>query len=359
MKRHSLDAKELLQQTSFAEHYDSVISLNMLTNMESKIRDLQETISGTDCGLAAFQHPRRDSLKEAAAQRVDSLKDIPASGRSSTSLATLSTEYRTINDDCLGKILDIQTEIFERDQMIDQLTESLQQQMRSRDQLQHQTDALANEVCQLKKQLMENMDSVRLRHPHWMQESVSGGQRLSEISMELVSETDDGGSERNYQDMDEKSNRNSRERQLDDIDVEANDFNTFLVNPSLSNPLEQFLKYLSPDEWRLFNMVQKKFDTFLHEELDKVRQAHDNEVKLIYDRYEQEKMEKTNEIVNLQRMMDSVKYTSCELMEVRHELESKHRQEAVLGGGVLTAQPFGVQRRFVHRGYIGSRKPTA
>lgn len=78
--------------------FDSVISLNMFTMMEAKVRDLQDIIAGKDVCLAAL------NMQLEGYSRRESLKELPSSDRASSSLATSSTEYRTIQDDYVSKV---------------------------------------------------------------------------------------------------------------------------------------------------------------------------------------------------------------------------------------------------------------
>lgn len=298
--------------------FDSVVSLNMFQSMETKVKDLQDIISGKDVCLTALNmqlegFSRRGSLKDGK----DSWRELPPSGRDSSSLATTSTEYRTIQDDYVAKLFDFQGEITERDQLIDKLTESLQQSMLVREQLQSQGERLTSEVVQLRKQLNETMDLIK--KPHWMRENESSGQRISEISIDLVSETDEE-SEKNLTDADVRSTRNSRERQF-------NEFYDQQIDPTFSKQIEQFQKYLSQEEMRIFFMVQKKFDDFLVQEIEKSRIKNESELKIITDRLESEKSERDNEVIRLRQLLSSVKNGSTEVMELKQELETKHAQE--------------------------------
>lgn len=196
---------------------------------------------------------------------------------------------------CCTQIFDFQTELIERDQLIDQLTASLQQSMHIREHLQHQGENLSTEVSDLRKQLSETME--QMKKPTWFsnrdQESV--GQRISEISIDLVSESDDAAAidemlaSGQLTDGDEKSNRNSRERQCDVAD---------LYQAQLSNvkQIEQFQKYLSPDELRIFFMVQRKFDDYLSQEVEKVRIKFDADLKSTAEQATSDKHDKDSEV---------------------------------------------------------------
>lgn len=188
---------------------------------------------------------------------------------------------------------DFQTEITYRENLIEQLTESLQQSMQMREQLQAQSSKLTGEVMQLRKQLADTMDMVK--KPHWMrdQESCGGGQRISEFSIDLVSESENedvaGGG--NLTDVDDKSVHNrERHQSVEIFDLGQSEKLT------ASKQIEQFQKYLSPDEMRIFFMVQSKFNDFLNQEVDKVKLKTDTEVKVLADQLETEKHDKTTEV---------------------------------------------------------------
>lgn len=214
------------------------------------------------------------------------------------------------------QLFDFQSELTERENLIEQLTESLQQSLQMREQLQTQGEQLNDEVMQLRKQLAEMLEMVK--RPHWMPDQESVGQRISEISIDLVSEDDesvpDGATNQR------KSNRNSTERQLDEL------FDQQISQP-LSKDIETFLNYLSPEEMRVFHAVQKKFDDFLCEELDKVKSKYGDELKIVNDRLESEKNERETEVGRLRQLLANVKSGSTEIMELRQELEAKHAIE--------------------------------
>lgn len=79
-----------------ANSFDSVVSLNMLQLMENKVKELEEIVAGKDVCLAAL-NMQLDS-------RRNSIKDVPPSARDSYSLATVSTEYRTYQDEYVNRV---------------------------------------------------------------------------------------------------------------------------------------------------------------------------------------------------------------------------------------------------------------
>lgn len=179
-------------------------------------------------------------------------------------------------------------ELAERDQIIETLTTSLQQNIRMNEQLRFQGDKLMTEVMQLRKQVSDTGEFVR--RTQWMRDQ-GGSQRLSEISIDLV-ESDDNLDERNFTDIEEKSYCTSTERQSVDGGAGYESFEPLPV----SKQIEQFQKYLSQDELRIFFMVQSKFQDYLGQEVEKVKVKHDAEMKILNDQLESEKHEKNVEV---------------------------------------------------------------
>lgn len=211
--------------------------------------------------------------------------------------------------------MDIYMELSKRDELIAKLTDSLQQSLNVRENLQTESEKLSQEVLLLRKQLSEAMDS--LKKPFWPRDQESNcGQRISEISMDLISESDDELDRLCLTDNEEKFSRNSRERQLSmprQYDYAISDVDAGSDSTPFSKQIEQFQKYLTPSEVRLFFMVQKKFDDYLCQELEKCKMKYDQELKIFMDQWDTEKREKDIEIQRL--------------MQLRQERDVKHNQE--------------------------------
>lgn len=158
------------------------------------------------------------------------------------------------------------------------------------EQLRFQGDKLMTEVMQLRKQVSETGEFVR--STQWMRDQ-GGSQRLSEISIDLVESDDNFDDEKNFTDIEEKSYRTS-ERQS----VDGAAYDSFEPLP-ISKQIEQFQKYLSQDELRIFFMVQSKFHDFLSQEVEKVKNKHEVELKILNDQLETEKHEKNVEVRDL------------------------------------------------------------
>lgn len=92
------------------------------------------------------------------------------------------------------------------------------------------------------------------------------------------------------------------------LDLELNMYN--LSTAEFSQEIENFRQILKPEELKIFHLIQKKFDDFLRQELDKVHQSHESELKILRDELETEKSKGEKVLTDL-----------------RSELESKHTQE--------------------------------
>lgn len=156
------------------------------------------------------------------------------------------------------------------------------------EQLRFQGDKLMSEVMQLRKQVSETGEFVR--RTQWMRDQ-GGSQRLSEISIDLVESDDNFDDEKNFTDIEEKSYRTSNERHS----VDGAAYDSYEPLPA-SKQIEQFQKYLSQDELRIFFMVQSKFHDYLSQEVEKVKSKHDVELKILNDQMESEKHEKNVEV---------------------------------------------------------------
>ncbi|XP_035892556.1 pericentrin isoform X2 [Anopheles stephensi] len=329
--------------------FDSVISLKMFQTMENEIRKLHEIIATKDVLLSAYG--RKDSGttgKEASntgGSRAESLREqqpCRSHNSDSISLATNSTEYRPVGDltDLAGAVSgaekDLYGKIVERNQWIELLADKLKESLQDRNQLQQEGEKLATEVIQLKRQLAETVETMKLKaqssgwgvlRPPDQESASGGGQRISEISIDLVSETEDGGLS-DFPDIYDEPPLGSAEHGLQPPGCgDLSELNPLHIPLKISKQLEQFRRYLSPDEVRLFNMVQGKFDDFLTQELEKVRDGGETEARLLREQLQSERADKEQEVNRLRQMLGSVKAGSIEIAALRTELEARHTQE--------------------------------
>uniref|UniRef100_A0A336KVR5 CSON000948 protein n=1 Tax=Culicoides sonorensis TaxID=179676 RepID=A0A336KVR5_CULSO len=277
---------------SSANQQEEAVNLDVMRTMEARIKDLQNIVSSKDICISALNSrlenlSRRGSWKEGR----DSLPNVNlGSGKESSSFT--STIYKDVNEDAMADIIDVQAELMERDTLIDQLTERLQQSIADREQLQKQGETLTQEVEALKRQLADTLELIK-KPPQFNQSfQQQGNQRLSQVSIDLVSDFDE----------------DEGDTGVNPFDLELDMYN--LSTAEFSQEIENFRQILKPEELKIFCLIQKKFDEFLRQELEKVQESHESELKILRDELESEKSRG-------QKVL-------CEL---RSELESKHTQE--------------------------------
>ncbi|XP_017112487.1 pericentrin isoform X4 [Drosophila elegans] len=282
----SLDeSKTLLQAgTQKAEgSSSSLVSLNMLKQLEAKVQELHTQLETKDNCLASLNMQLEAGRRESSAG--------PASARDSSSLMTNSTEYRTLQDE-LEPTIDIYVEMTRRDETIAKLADSLEQSLKVRDKLQTDAERLGGEVQNLRRQLQEAIEAVKRSSVGWADQECNPGQRLSEISMDLISESDDDLDRHFLTDNEERGSRSSKERQLPQFQTN-DDLGQQVINPewtpAFSKQIEQFHTYLLPAEQRIFLMVQRKFDDYLNQQMAQCRELGAQELKIARDQWESEK----------------------------------------------------------------------
>ncbi|KAL5276406.1 AKAP9 family protein [Megaselia abdita] len=312
----SKEALEDITEESYSGNYDSVVSLNMIKALEARNEELVEIVAAKDLCMTAL------NMQLDMAQRRESYvtnESYQPSGRESL-ITTTSTEYRTFADDFYGKNNDLYLEIVERDNLITQLKESLQKSLQAREDLDVRTSNLTSEVQQLRRQIQEIVESKRSqiwRRGGGDQESV--GQRLSEISMELVSETDDDIENPLLTDNEDRVSRSSRERQLSRPPE--------MEFVPINKELEEFQDSLAHFEIPIYYAIRRKFDDFISQELEKLRQNYESERKIAIDRVQAEKNELNSEVERLQNVLQTMKSGSSDLDAMKKELDVIHSKE--------------------------------
>ncbi|XP_039487487.1 pericentrin isoform X5 [Drosophila santomea] len=304
----SLDESKTLQQPGAHKaggSSSSLVSLNMLKQLEAKVQELHTQLETKDNCLASLNLQLETARRESSAG--------PASARDSSSLMTNSTEYRTLQDELGGPTLDIYVEMSRRDELIAKLTDSLQQSLNVRDKLQADSDRLGGEVQNLRRQLQETIEAVKRSSAVWPDQECNPGQRISEISMDLISESDDDLDRHFLTDNEERGSRSSKERQLPQF--QANEESGLQASnpdwtPAFSKQIEQFHTYLLPTEQRIFQMVQRKFDDYLNQQIALCRDLGAQELKIARDQWESEKLtsEQSQQAAHAKQMEDLRKY---------------------------------------------------
>lgn len=255
--------RNILENSLIASKLDNTQE-NMNADLQQKsMRELQDIVMEKDmcldalnCELSALA--RRENFKDASG-RESSKESI----REYSIATTASTEYRTINDDFHVKILDIENELHERANCIEQLNLKLNLTIQEREEIQAQSEKLAQEVLELRTK-MAYIESPK-----------------------------------------------------------SSDHQTVISMLQMNN----FKKSLSEDESAAFSKVWNKFEIFHKTEIDQIKQNHDEEIKILTDQIRQEKKETEVEINRLRQLLNNVKSMSPEVDALRQELEAKHQKE--------------------------------
>ncbi|CAO1430628.1 unnamed protein product [Diamesa tonsa] len=230
---------------------------------EKSVRELQDIVIEKDMCLDALNSQlsalaRRENFKDASG-RESSKESI----REYSIATTASTEYRTINDDFHVKILDIENELHERANCIEELNIKLNLTIQEREEIQAQSEKLAQEVLELRTKI------AYIESP------------------------------------------------------KSSDHQTVISMSQMNN----FKKSLSEDESAAFSKVWNKFEIFHKTEIDQIKQNHEEEIKVLTDQIRQEKKETEVEINRLRQLLNNVKSMSPEVDALRQELEAKHQKE--------------------------------
>lgn len=196
---------------------------------------------------------------------------------------------------------EIQDALAERDDIIQELTNSLKQSIAIRDQLNERNKALENETQKLK---------VRYDQRKWVTDRDTFNEpRLSETTIELVGASD-------FED-DDLINRKS----IQEIEPQPNVIQTKETETvkSANSTIDNFKKTLSEAELILFAGIQKRFEQMLNDELiDIKKKLHLEQI---------EKAELDTETNRLRQLLANIKSGSTEVVELRIELDRIHKIE--------------------------------
>lgn len=180
------------------------------------------------------------------------------------------------------QLTDFQMALNERDQIIKELTQSLKQTI-------DKHDVLVNQV----KQLKENAVTTSNVQRKWLNDRNLMGDRLSETTIDLVSESE----------------------------FEDDDLNRKL-KASKAGPfasIDEFKSGLSPSESELFACVEGKFNGFMN---DKIKE--------LDERVQQQQLERSeleSELSRVHLLLVNIKNGTFDEPEWRTELKKEHKKE--------------------------------
>lgn len=197
------------------------------------------------------------------------------------------------------QLTDLQVGLFERDKIIQELSDALKQSISIRDRLNERNENLAKEIDELK---------TAHDRKRWITDKNTfddSERRISQTLIDLVDESDL-----------EDDELNNKIETTQDIKSKTEELQ---LKTDANTVIDEFTKSLDHAEVELFARVQEQFKQMFNDKLDDIT-----------DKLHQEQFEKAElelEANRLRQLLANVKSGSTEVMELRVELEKIHKKE--------------------------------
>ncbi|XP_028035874.1 centrosome-associated protein CEP250 isoform X5 [Bombyx mandarina] len=241
-----------------------------------------------------------------------------------TSISTMTTEYKTICEEYNAKLVHLEDTIIHRDQLIEELTISLQRCVSECDSLRHENDHLINEVQNLQHFINEKSDRDTIKGQ--LSDFVKYQSMVKDDSTKFfsaVSSSSSMQSSNGEKDMDReeivvnysKSDLRSSE-ESDDFLTGFEDKITEIVN-KFDECIEENSK----------NQLRESLVRLLADEVGKLRIESDTEMKELEAQMQQDKQSYSIETRRLRELLASVKSGDADIDILREELAAKHEKE--------------------------------
>ncbi|XP_063895101.1 centromere-associated protein E [Helicoverpa armigera] len=266
-----------------------------------------------------------DELKEKVSDKPEESsmpKSIPL--EETMSFSTM-TDYKTICEEYHVKLVHLEDAITQRDELIEELTISLQRSVREREDLRHENDHLTNEVQNLQHMMAENSEHDTVKGQ--LSDFVKYQSMIKDDSTKFYSAIMSGGSSiqssNGEKDMDrEEIVINYSKSDLRSSDV-SDEFQTGFEN-KITTIINKFDSYI---EENLRNKLRESVIQVLCDEIGKMRIDNDTEIKELEAQLQQDKQAYSVETRRLRELLASVKAGSADVEALRQELHIKHEKE--------------------------------
>ncbi|XP_075979991.1 uncharacterized protein LOC142979119 isoform X2 [Anticarsia gemmatalis] len=252
-------------------------------------------------------------------------KSMPA--EDTMSFSTLTTDYKTICEEYHAKLVHLEAAITQRDDLIEELTVSLQRSVRERDDLRYENDHLTNEVCNLQHIVGERSHSDNDTVKGQLSDFMKYQSMIKDDSTKFYSAIMSGGSSlrssNGEKDMDKEEivvNYSKSDLRSSDI---SDEFQTGFEN-KLSTIINKLDSYL---EENLRNKLRESLIQVLCDEIGKMRIDNDTEIKELESQMQQDKQAYSIETRRLRELLESVKAGNADIDALRQELDIKHEKE--------------------------------
>nr|XP_034834997.1 coiled-coil domain-containing protein 158-like [Maniola hyperantus] len=265
-----------------------------------------------------------DDLKEKCSKDVTPPKSfIPDETMSFT---TMSTDYKTICEEFNVKLVHLEEAIAKRDELIEELTVSLQRSVDEREHLKHENDHLTNEVQNLQHVIGEKSqsehDTIKAHLSDFIKyQSLIKGDSTKYYSA-LMSGTTSLQSSNGEKDMDREeitvnySKSDLRSSSSDEFQTGFENKLTLILN-NFEGCIEDNMK----------NKLRESLIHLLCDEIGKMRVDFDTDIKELETQMKQDKQASTVESRRLRELLSSVKAGNADIDVLREELSVKHEKE--------------------------------
>ncbi|CAH2093293.1 unnamed protein product [Euphydryas editha] len=259
----------------------------------------------------------------------DGMGGIPKSfaPEDTMSFSTLSTDYKTICEEYNAKLVHLEEAITQRDQLIEELTVSLQRSVRERDDLKHENEHLTNEVQNLQHIAAERSnsdhDTIKAQLSDFMKYQSMLKDDSTKFYSALMSGTASLQSSNGEKDMDREEIMVNYSKSDLRSSGSSEDFQTGFEN-KLTSLLNKFEEYI---EENLRNKLRESIIQVLCDEIGKMRVEYDTDVKEMETQMKQDRQSYTVETRKLRELLSSVKAGNVDIDELRQELNVKHEKE--------------------------------
>ncbi|KPJ08067.1 hypothetical protein RR48_04174 [Papilio machaon] len=252
------------------------------------------------------------------------LKSMPV--EETVSLSTITTDYKTICEEYQEKLVYFEDAMTSRDELIAELTVSLQRSVQERDQLKHDNHHLMNELQHLQHVTAETPlsehDTVKAQLSDFIKYQSMVKDDSTKFYSAVMSGTTSLQSSNGEKDIDREEitvNYSKSDLRSSDTDEFENGFEFKVV--TLLNKFEEYI------EENLRNKLRESIIQVLCDEIGKMRIDFDTEMKEMEAQLQQDKQSYSIETRRLRELLACVKAGNADIDALREELSIKHEKE--------------------------------
>ncbi|KPI99739.1 hypothetical protein RR46_04713 [Papilio xuthus] len=265
-----------------------------------------------------------ENAKEKDEESPRQLKSMPV--EETISMSTMTTDYKTICEEYQEKLVYLEDAMTRRDELIAELTVSLQRSVQERDQLKHDKHHLVNELQHLQHVTadtpLSEHDTVKAQLSDFIKYQSMVKDDTTKFYSAVMSGTTSLQSSNGEKDIDREEitvNYSKSDLRSSDTDEFENGFEVKVV--TLLNKFEEYI------EENLRNKLRESIIQVLCDEIGKMRIDFDTEMKDMEAQLQQDKQAYSIETRRLRELLACVKAGNADIDALREELSIKHEKE--------------------------------